>query len=68
MQQGAIIALAIFVVGLIYHAGRISERIDGIRVDLNRAEKSMQAQMSELKEMLRAAIGERRNWREEDRP
>jgi hypothetical protein len=69
-QLGSIITLTLFVAGLIYHAGRLSVRVEVLERELRELVRSSAAQMEvfrkdieELKDMLRAAVGERRNWR-----
>ncbi len=64
MQQATMVTLAIFVAGLIYHAGALSQRIFNLEARQAKLEAMIEREISELKDMLRAAIGERRNWRE----
>ncbi len=66
IQPGAIITLAIFVVGLIYHAGRHDARLDQVERELHTQRDELRSEIQELKAMVRAALGERRNWRDPD--
>ena len=72
LQQGALVALTMFVAGLIYHAGRLSERVDGhtndiraLRSSLQELKAELRTDLAELKAMIRASLAERRSWREE---
>ena len=63
---GAIVTLVIFIAGLIYHAGRQSARLDGVEKAVERYGAELTKRLDEIQAMVRAAISERRNWREEN--
>lgn len=65
VEQGALVALSLFIIGLVYHAGRMSARLDGVERAVVEARVEVRRELGELKDMMRAAIGERRHWREE---
>ncbi len=67
LQQGALVTLTIFVAGLIYNAGRHSARLEAVEKALDTLRVEIRNELAELKDMLRASIGERRHWREEDK-
>jgi hypothetical protein len=73
LQQSVLVTIVLFVAGLIYNAGRLTERLEHHRAQLASFKEEWQrevgllrGEIGELREMLRAAISERRNWREHD--
>lgn len=67
MQQTAIVALVIFIAGLVYHAGRMSVRVERLEADAIQTRTEFTRAVENLERMLRAAISERRNWRGDHR-
>jgi Na+-transporting methylmalonyl-CoA/oxaloacetate decarboxylase gamma subunit len=66
IQQMVIVSLFIFIAGLIYHAGQLTQRVSNIERTAEKMYEDLREDISELTKMVRAAIGERRNWRGDD--
>ena len=65
VQVGAFVTLVIFVAGLIYNAGRQAERLAQAEIAIREIKDEIRHELGEMKAMLRAAVGERRNWRDD---
>jgi hypothetical protein len=64
VQQMVIVTLFVFLAGLVFHAGRLAARVDQLERSFETHRVELKEEMKTLVAMLRAAIGERRNWRE----
>ena len=64
-QITAIVTLCIFLAGLIFHAGRLTVRVDRLERDFEQQQADLKHSIGELSAMVRAALGERRHWRED---
>ena len=64
IEQGVLVTLGLFLIGLVYHAGRVSARLDNVERRVAEFSVEVRGELTEIKAMLRAAISERRNWRE----
>lgn len=65
IEQGTIVTLAMFVAGLIWHAGRMSQRVDDLQRQVKDMAKDLRADIGDLKGLLRAVISEGRALRDE---
>lgn len=61
MEVGALVAMGMFVAGLIYHAGRMSARLDGVEAAVTRVEATMHKELADIKAMLVSLVGRRRD-------
>lgn len=66
LQQGAIVTLGIFVAGLIYHAGRMSARLDGVERAVIEAREEVRRELHGIREMLQGALGGRRRLNQDE--
>lgn len=65
LQQMVIVTGFIFITGLVFHAGRLSARVDHLEREFDKQRVEITTQIATLTAMVRAAIAERRHWREE---
>lgn len=60
LTQSVVVTLVLFIAGLVYHAGRMSARLDNLERAIERQGASVERQLGELSALVRSAIGERR--------
>jgi CHASE1-domain containing sensor protein len=65
IEQSTVVALTLFVIGLVYHAGRQAQRIDDIERRFTELAKALREDIADLNGLLRAVIGEWRQLRAE---
>lgn len=54
---GALVTIAIFVAGVIYHSGRLAQRVDNLERFAERYEKHFDALFEEIREVRRLLSG-----------
>ena len=63
IEQSTVVALTLFVIGLVYHAGRQAQRIDDIERRFTELAKALREDIADLNGLLRAVIAEHRPYR-----
>ena len=59
IEQGVLVTLGIFVAGLVYHAGRMSARLESTERSIEKLEREVRGGIAELKAMLTPFVGRR---------
>lgn len=59
MQQATLVTLTLFVAGLIYHAGRMSARLEHVESAVKELKRDIDTKLAEIQGLLRALVGRR---------
>ena len=60
IETGVIVTIAIFIIGLVFAAGRLFEQVNQLRRELTKLDSTVGAELGEVKRVLYTTVGGRR--------
>ena len=60
IETGVVVTIALFIIGLVFAAGRLFEQVNHLRGELTKLQATVSGELGELKRVLYTTIGGRR--------